>query len=259
MPGAYGTSLMKAVRILTYISMQDEPEGVSAIARGTKLTPSTTYKLLESLQDLGLVRKSAEYQTYSLGLGLLKLASGVLDKLDLVKISRPYLEDINQVTGETVHLAVRDGFSVVYVEKLESTQPVRMYSRVGRAGPLHCTGVGKAMLAVFSPQEIDQFFREIPLKRFTDQTITSESRMRQEIEKIRELGYAVDHMEHSADVECVAVPLYGEGTLYGAISVGFPTYRVDDETIVRFAELLQEAQKKVVEALGLVSKHHAWL
>jgi DNA-binding IclR family transcriptional regulator len=245
---AYGTAILKAVKILDFLSSRHEPQSLSEISVGTGLNKATAYKLLETLQMVRYVEKNKD-AGYRLGIGLAKLAYSSLQSLDIVQVATPFLEVLNEQTGETVHLGVLDRDEVVYVSKLESKQAVRMYSKVGNASPLYCTGIGKAILSTFSEERLSQYLDGRTFHRFTDSTITTAEGLRNEVNKIRQMGYSVDNCEHERDVRCIAVPLYRDNRLYGAMSVSAPSYRMTDDTLTKYLSLLKQCQHEILERL----------
>lgn len=248
----YGTSLVKAAMILQYLAEQGEARGVSEIARSTGISKATTFKLLETLQQIQFVEKKGDQAHYGLGVGLAKLAHSSLSNMDLVSVSRPYLEELNRQTGETIHLGIADGPSVVYVMKLESRLAVRMYSRVGISAPMYCTGIGKALLSTFDEDTLQEYLTEVELHPFTAQTITTQDHLVREIAQIRYQGYSIDNSEHEADVRCIAVPLYRNNRLYGAMSISAPSYRMSDETLLGYLPVLLKNQREILDRLELM-------
>lgn len=213
------------------------------------MNKTTVFKLLETLQLVGFVEKSIHDSRYKLGFGLIKIAHNSLQSLDIVALTTPFLEQLNKETDETIHLAVLNEKSLIYVAKLESTQSVRTISRIGRTAPLYCTGMGKAMLSTFSRDELDRYFAEIKLEQYTASTITNKQQLIEEVQKIKLQGYAIDNSEHEEDIRCIAVPLTAKSQLYGAISLSAPKYRMDDITLNSYLPLVMAAQQNIQDRL----------
>ncbi len=248
----YGTAILKAAKILEYLSTEPNGQGTSEIARQTQMNKSTVFKLLETLQLIGFIEKSPDNSHNKIGLGLAKFAHAYLQQTDIVRIAKPILEVLNTETGETVHLGVLDNLSIVYVLKLESKQPVRLYSKVGIAAPLYCTGIGKAALSTFNNKELDSYIEKTELQKHTGHTIVDSEKLREEMEKIRCLGYAVDNSEHEEDVRCVAIPLFTRSKLLGAISISSPRYRMDDEKLEKYVQFLRDAAHTIIGQLQVL-------
>jgi DNA-binding IclR family transcriptional regulator len=242
----YGSAIVKAVEILEYLAEKSEPQGVSEIGRALDMNRATVYKLLETLQVVRFVEKLERDATYRLGLGLARLAHRALQQMDVVQAAQPALEWLNEQTQETVHLGVLDENVVVYAAKLESKQAVRMYSKLGNASPLYCTGIGKAILSTFDELALNRYLKAVELRRYTDHTITDREALKEELQRIRARGYAIDNCEHEPEVRCVAAPLYKQGVLYGAFSVSAPSYRMDDETIARYLPMVRQCQEMIL-------------
>lgn len=154
---------------------------------------------------------------------------------------------------ETVHLGVLDEWDVVYIDKIESSQPLQMYSRIGRHAPLHCTALGKALLA-FQPDEfMDRFLRR-RLKAYTPSTLTDPARVRNELEHVRGVGYALDNQEFGVGLSCVAAPLrdHTRGVV-ASLGIAGPTVRLGHDRIPRLATLVREAAADASAALGFVN------
>jgi DNA-binding IclR family transcriptional regulator len=226
----YGTVLLKANRILDYLASCNHPQALNQIAHATKLTNPTALKILETLLIIGYVQKDSETKKFRLGSGLIKFANSALNQLDIKIIAQPYLEELQKITGETVHLGILDKDSVVYVTKIDSTNPIILYSQIGKMIPLYCSAMGKAILADSSDDEIKNYLIENLLIKKTPKTITTNNAFVEEIKKIRKLGYAFDDGEHEEEVFCVGASLSSEGKNFGAISVSTPKYRLTDVT-----------------------------
>lgn len=243
----YGTAMLKAISILEYLSSQQCPQGMSEIARNTGMNKTTVFKLLTTLSMVSFVEKDPKTNHYKLGLGLVKLAHSALNQVDIVGLARPYLELLNRECGETVHLSALNDHQVVYIDKLESQQAIRMYSRTGRTAPLHCTGLGKAMLSDLSEAELDEYLSRATLTRYTEYTLTAPDRLREEVHRIRERGYATDNQEHELEVKCIALPLRFSDDGRYAISISAPSYRMTDANFEHHLKRLQQCRASIIE------------
>jgi IclR family transcriptional regulator, KDG regulon repressor len=133
----------------------------------------TVQRLLSTLQARGFVRQNGDNKRYSLGLKILQLASATLANMDLRAAAREPMQRLGDLTSETIHLGVYDEPHLVYIDKIESTFPIRMYSRVGARAESYCTGVGKALVAFLSDYERERYIQKVSFTRFTPNTITS--------------------------------------------------------------------------------------
>ncbi len=212
---------------------------------------STVQRLLVTLQARGFVRQDEQTKRYSLGLKLLQLASLTLADMDLREAAREPMQRLGDLSQETVHLGVYDEPQVVYIDKIESTFPIRMYSRVGARAESYCTGVGKALIAFLTDYEVERYLRKVSFTRFTPHTIVTPRGLREEIARIRARGYALDLQEHEEGVRCAAAPIFGlDGRVAGAISVAAPAFRKSESDIEGLAPAVIETARQISANLG---------
>ncbi|MGB5933073.1 MAG: IclR family transcriptional regulator [Anaerolineae bacterium] len=219
----------RALDLLSTFSTSEPELSLTKLSSRLDLNPSTTFRLLMTLQSRGYLEQNPENRKYQLGVACLELGSVFLNQSDIRKEALPILSSLRDDCEETVHLARLAGSEVVYLEKLDGLLPIGiMGSRIGGRAPAHCTGLGKAMLAYEPESEIRELCAESGLRRFTPNTITDLTELLGELACIRERGYAIDNEEHEADVTCVAVPIWNyRQKVVGAISVSGPAGRID--------------------------------
>lgn len=249
-------SVYRALRLLDYICSHDGHEGVrlSELSRFSGLSKTSVYYLLSTLQEFRLVSKNPQTGLYMPGPGLLELAHRGWEHIELRSLARPKLEKLWRETNETVHLAILDEGEVVYLDKRESPKAVRMYSAIGRHAPVHCTGLGKAIVAYLSPEERRHLLAQKGMHCFTANTITCPQAFEEECRKIRERGYAVDLGEHEIDIRCVAAPIFDHtGRPIAAISVAIPAFRADWARLEAIAPMVKEAARALSEKMGYTS------
>ncbi|WHY85067.1 IclR family transcriptional regulator [Neobacillus novalis] len=245
----YGTVLLKAARIIDFLSASDHPQSLNTISKEAELTNSTALKILDTLLLIGYVQKDYESKKFSLGTALIKIANKAMNRLDIKQIAQPHLEKLQQKTLETVHLGILDHTSIVYVTKIESKNPVCLYSKIGKAIPLYCSAMGKAVLADQTDQEIRQYLAATSLVKMTEHTITDEDAFMNEIAKIRNLGYSFDNQEHENEVFCIGASITLNGKNHGAFSVSIPHYRVTDELLKETIQAIQTCKADIISDL----------
>jgi DNA-binding IclR family transcriptional regulator len=227
--------------------------GVTELAERTGLVPSTAHRLLATLTKRGYVTQNTISGRYLLGYKVIEVASGLEYRLSRLRgVARPHLESIQQATGETTNLVILDGDRVVYVDQVEGSRRVRMFTVVGTAALAHTTGSGKAILAYGPPEVVTSLYagRE-PLARLTPRTIVTLEELQDDFTRIRRRGYAIDHEEHEEGVGCVATPLFDHtGRPCAAISVSGPSARIVHADTAELAALLIEHGSQISEALG---------
>ena len=175
--------------------------------------------------------------------------------MDLVKEATPYLKELVKLCNETVHLGVREEGEVLYLAKEESSQTIRMISYVGKRAPLHCTALGKVLLAHLSTEERKKTLGEKVLRRLTENTITDEEELEKELGKVREQGFALDIEENEKDVRCIAAPIRNyQGKVIAAISISSPIFRIDKNAQNNLKGALIKISKKISKRLGYDEK-----
>ena len=163
----------------------------------------------------------------------------------------PYLQELNQNTRETIHLTVRHALSAVYVEKLDSPEPLRIYSRIGAAVPLHCTGVGKVMLAYMPPEELAAILPQLEFRRLTENSIANLQELQTHLQKVRKNGYACDLEEYEPHIRCIAAPIWDHsGAVNASVSITGPAVRMSFTRLRQLAPLIQDASKRISRGLG---------
>lgn len=234
-------------------AMSQAPNGVYLIelTKATGLNKSTVYRLLSSLIKLGYALKIKDTGKYYLAIKMFEVGSRVINKLDVLTIARPYLEELSSATGEAVHLVVRDGIDIVYIYKEDSgNSSVRMSSRVGLRSPMYCTAVGKAILAALPGDEAERIWRMSDIIRHTENTIISFNELRGQLDEILAKGYAVDDEENEIGVRCVGASILGfSGKVLGAFSVSVPIGRMDDDRLISIADMVLKTKKAICSQL----------
>ena len=238
-------SLERAVLLIEELSKSPRRLGELAEVLGTH--KSTVLRTLQLLERYGWVRRDGELPVFSLGLRLVGIANSILDGFDIRKVARPELDRLGAETKETVHLGVLDGSEMVYLDKVESIHPVRMYSRIGARAPLHCTGVGKVLLAYTPVEE----WPPLDLRRYTDRTIVDHDQLVQAGADIRRRGWGWDEEEHEESVRCIAAPVFGpNGKIMAAVSVSVPTSRLSTRQLRTHVDLLLSVTGQISRALS---------
>jgi len=189
-------------------------------------------------------------------LKLLELGMAKINQIDLVKEARPFLRDLAKQCDETVHLAIFEDAHVLYLAKEESSQTIRMISYVGKRAPLHCTGLGKVLLANLPLRDRDKIVDKIELFQLTNNTITDKEKLKEELDVIKEKGFALDREENENDVRCIAAPVrdYRDRAV-SAISISGPSYRINNENEKHLIEELISTCHKISVRLGFQSNN----
>ncbi len=243
------TSLTKALRILVLLG--DGPASLDELATALEVHKTTVLRLLRTLADEHFVHRD-DHHRYRLGSRLFELSSRGLDQREVRTVAAPHLQAFNRAHGHTVHLSERDGDEIVYIDKLESLDSVRMASRVGLRGPVHSTAAGKVLLADLPAAERNRVLDEIDFPTRTPNTITDRETYLAELARVREQGWAQDREENEASINCIGAPVRGPaGTVVAAVSVSVPT-------IVAGYDQLMELVPSLLAVTGTISRDLGW-
>ncbi|MGI9354775.1 MAG: IclR family transcriptional regulator [Rhizobiaceae bacterium] len=244
----------KALEVLDIIAMAPKPLRFTHILNELEQPRGTLHRNLSNLVEEGLVDVSAT-GSYSPGLRLLNLAAQAWSKNTLRSVADRHIHRLHEAAGETVHLGVLSGLEVIYLDKLESQQAVRMHSQVGNASPLYCTGIGKAILAILPEDDFAAKAAAFDYVKHTPTTLHTTALLTAEIDKIRCSGIAQDREEHEPGIRCVAAGFGGNETgVFAGLSITAPSFRTDEEKIARWETLVhgiaRDIEKDLVPALG---------
>jgi IclR family KDG regulon transcriptional repressor len=223
--------------------------GVREISRRAGISRSAAQRLVARLAQRGFLWQDPDTRQYRLGLRLLELGGLVLTHSEVLSVAEPLLRALVRANGETVHLAWLDDLQVLCLAKLESSQSIRMRSRVGRFSPLYCTSAGKAVLAFQSQEAVEQVIAR-GLRRYGPNTIVDPDELRRQLAKIRVQGFALDTEELEVGLNCVAAPLRDDsGTVFAAVSIAGPAQRMPARRMRELVGSLQETVERIGNAL----------
>jgi DNA-binding IclR family transcriptional regulator len=244
------TSLQRGLRLLQLFATPERGLAAAQVAKLSALPVSTVHRFLVNLEAAGYLNCSGT-GIYHLGIACFSLGQAALAHLDIRRLSLPYLRELNQHTRETIHLTVRHGMAAVYVEKLDSPEPLRIHSRIGSAVPLYCTAVGKVMLAYLPPEEQLKLLPQFEIKRLTPNTVGSLQELQTQMQKVRKRGHACDLEEHELHIRCIAAPIWDHaGAVNASLSITAPVVRMSLTRLRELAPLIQEAGLKISKHLG---------
>lgn len=243
-------SLQRGLRMLQLIGQAGRGLPASEIAKLSGLPVSTAHRFLVNLEAGGFITKD-EVNNFHLGVACVPLGQAAREQLDVRRVSLSHLKQLNEGTRETVHLTIRHKLTAVYIEKLDSPEPLRIHSRIGASVPLYCTAVGKVMLAYLDDEEQGRVVRELELRRFTDNTVGSIQELQAQLARVRKDGFACDLEEHEAHIRCIAAPIWDHSAAVNAsLSVTGPAVRMSNTRLREIAPLIREAGLKISRELG---------
>ena len=247
-------ALDRAFAVLDLLGESETPLGLAQVASSLQLHKSTAHRFLMVLERHRMVERTASGK-FRLGLRLFDFGNRAIEQYDLRDRAQPHLRRLVAETEETAHLCILEAAHVIYIDKIEPARSVRMITRIGASNPVHCTSVGKAILA-FLPEERDR-------RRHAPHSASSASRtapspraeaLRAEMEKTRRRGYAVDDEELEEGLRCIAVPVLDAQRLpVAAVSVSGPSFRVTAQKLPSIANHLLQCVRGISVDMGFSS------
>ncbi|MFE4632672.1 IclR family transcriptional regulator [Streptomyces sp. NPDC056773] len=244
---AAGTALEKSMRILEAVAAPGGPHRLTDVMAAAAVPKSSTFRILASLIEQGFVRSEGESR-YGVGprlRGLSALVSGG-EPASIERIMR----ELQEATGQAVHLALHSGETITYIRKLESDQPFQTASRVGMRMPLHTTAIGKSILALLPAAEAHELIAAAGLPRRTPNTLTTERALEEELEAVRQRGFALDDEENEATIRCIGAAIVdAHGRPVGGVSVTTVTFLVSRTEIEAYAPALLSATRALAPLL----------
>lgn len=228
--------------------------GISSLkdlSRATGLPAATLYRILTVLERHGLVISEGDEKLYQVGYKIVEMAYRRLDAIDIRLLAKDELYELSSRSSETIHLAIRAAYEVVYVDKIDSPNMLRLCSIVGGRAPIYCTSLGKAILSHMSDEAREGIISKLTLHPFTSTTIRDRRALVADLNKARELGYAVNNEEHEVGSRCLGAPIFDHaGRPIAAISLNAPTARVSLGELIAHAPLVMGAARRISANLG---------
>lgn len=245
-------SLSRALALLEHLAAAAE-RGISLtdLARRARLPPSTTHRLLATLDQQGFAELDTERGLWFVGVRTFVVGNAFLANRDFVATARPFMRRLVEDSGESVNLGILDEGEVVFLSQVECREMMRMFVRLGGRVPAHASGVGKALLAALPEDDVDAILEQRGLRRFTDNTIDARAILREDLARVRVHGFAFDDEEHAVGLRCVASTLHDElGDPIAAISLSGPRARITDQRVEILGRLVRDTAGRITHALG---------
>jgi IclR family KDG regulon transcriptional repressor len=238
-------SLARGLRILDLLSQAQDGVSITELAEELSIDKGSASRLVATLANSGYAEKDEVTRRFHLGPQVVALSRSVLTRLPLREVAKPFLRQMMELTGECAHLAVLAKGKALYIDQVESPATLRVNAQVGTMNPLHCTALGKILLA-FGDTPIPEL-----LESHTARTITDKNKLKQELDHIRQQGYAIDDEEFDSGIRCVAVPAMDyRGKLAGALGISGPSTRMTRERLPELAVSVVEIGRALSERLS---------
>jgi len=231
--------------------VEDGASSLKMISITAGLPLTTTSRLLASMQQVGFVERDPLTKEYCLGPNFLRMAALVEPRRDIASLLRPYLEELTAATTEDSGLAELVGDTALLIDRVEGSHPLKIIDKLNKPELLYVGAFRKVLLAWQEPQWIDDYISRTPFEKFTDNTITNEKTLKEELAKIREQGYAVSLGERIADGGGIAAPIFGPtGKIRAAVQIAGPLARISQQSVIQLSKHVVDVSLKCTASLG---------
>lgn len=246
--GSKVQSIDRAVSILEVLS-EYKSLSLHELSEKVKLHKATTHRIVNSLVDNGFIEQIKETKQYRISLRMFELGNKRVQNIDFFNVAKSIIRQLSTEINQTVHLVIEDEDEILYIDKYGDQTKSKMRSKIGLKAPLYCTAVGKAILATRSDEQIKAYWNRINAEEKTTNTITSFDAFIPELQKIRELGYAVDNEEFEYGVFCIG-SVFSSYKEEGAGAISISLNISEKENREYYIKKTLECSKKITSLLG---------
>ncbi|MBY8974545.1 helix-turn-helix domain-containing protein [Rhodobacteraceae bacterium NNCM2] len=244
-------SLTRALSLLRHLAASSDGMTLTELAEASGLPPSTTHRLLTTLEAERFVRPDSSGGIWRIGVASFFVGSAFARSRDILTMARPYLRRLMEMSGETSNLFLENDSEAVCIGQIESRHAMRAITGVGGRVMLHSSGAGKALLAFLEPARQAMLVNTMTYRIVTPTTITDREGLTKELARIRAAGYAIDDEEHALGLRCVAAPVFDEfGHSAAAISVSGPAARIPSDRLAALGKLVAQAAAEATREYG---------
>lgn len=246
-------ALVRGLEVLKLFTQEHPRWSLSEIVDALRMSKSTAFRVLATLESSGYLERDSESRQYRPGVNVLELGFVALNGLEVRQVAHPHLARLAQELNETASLAVRDGTDIVYIDRVRNRAIVGILLGVGSRAPGHCTGLGKALLADLEPNHLSAMLSGAKLQKLTPRTITDVERLRGDLKKVRQRGFATNDEEFVVGLRTVAAPIRDRsGRAVAAIGVSGPVVSISrDRMLNELGPAVRAAAGEISRELGL--------
>ncbi|PKM84667.1 MAG: IclR family transcriptional regulator [Firmicutes bacterium HGW-Firmicutes-11] len=220
-------SIEKAMNIIEVLDNESELS-LGEISERLAMDKGTVHRLVATLKYCGYVDQNLETKKYSNSLKLFEMGNRVVEKKGLRKVAEPFIKEAAALAGETINLGVQHEGNIIYIDKIETSETIKVGLNIGRRIPSYCTGLGKAILAFLSPERREELLSGVEFYPYTPHTVRDRESLERQLAMIREQGYCIDDQEYVDGLICIAAPVFDHNNdPIAAVSVSIPKYRYD--------------------------------
>lgn len=243
-------ALDRALGLLSDLARADE-KTLTELSLKTGMAPSTAHRLLVTMQRHGIVAYDEITQNWMVGVEAFRIGSSFVRRMKVVQAGRPIMRELMEATGETANLAVADAGEVVFVSQVETHEAIRAFFPPGTRGPMHASGIGKALLSELPREAVQRILQKRGLYSFTPKTFTSTDALFADLKRIRNRGWSIDDEERNIGMRCLAAPIYNEhGEAVAGVSISGPSVRLSDEKLGEYGPVVKRAAARITDTIG---------
>ncbi len=243
-------AVLKVFGLLQALADRSET-GISDLSVRLAMPKATVYRFLQTMMTLGYVRQEADSERYGLTMKVFELGTKALQYPELVELAKNHMQMLADKTGETVHLGTLIDSEIIYVHKVDSRHMLGMYSKVGRRAPLHCTAIGKVLMAWEHPARRELILKSADFKRYRDKTIVDAAAFEIELARVKAQGFGEDREEFDDHIRCLGVPIFDRlNRPVAGMSISFPTFRYEASREAETVAMLRDASRDISTRLG---------
>jgi IclR family KDG regulon transcriptional repressor len=243
-------AVLKVFGILQALSERPET-GISELSVRLSMPKATVYRFLQTMMMIGYVRQESESERYGLTMKVYELGAKALQQPEVVDLAKHQMQILADKTGETIHLGALIESEIIYIHKVDSNHTLGMYSRIGRRAPLHCTAIGKVLMAWEHPERRALVLKGVDFMPYREKTITTISQYEEELRKVKIQGFAEDQEEFDDHIRCLGIPIFDRlNRPVAGMSISFPTFRYDDARKPELVAMLKDASRDISTRLG---------
>jgi IclR family transcriptional regulator, KDG regulon repressor len=250
-------SVIKALKLLNYFTLENPRLSLADIARMSGLTKPTAYRLLKSLEEEGFLTRNdhnPDDKDYMLGLRLFELGNMVAEGMELRKIALPYMESLRNAINEVVHLVILDRNEALYVERVETDQPMKLSTRIGLRTPLYAGSAPRLLLAYMNENDRKQILNEMKISPFTQSTVKNVEELQLLLDEIKENGYSVSFNELLPGTLGISVPIKNhKSAVIASLTIAIPGGHFSEKKMNGIIQQLQLTAKQISEKYGYCS------
>lgn len=243
-------AVLKVFAILQALSEQDQ-NGISEMSVRLAMPKATVYRFLQTMLTLGYVEQESDTERYHLTMKVFELGAKALRQTDLVEVANEQMQLLADASGETVHLGSLIENEIIYLHKVDSRHMLGMYSRIGRRAPIHCTAIGKVLLAWENSERCERILQDLDFKKFREKTIINPTEFMSELIRTKTQGFGEDREEFDEHIRCIGVPIFDRlNQPIAGLSISFPTFRFNEEDAPKYIKMLKDASNVISSHLG---------